>query len=287
MIRYLQFEQLEHMMRMEYNYPAGKSGHIIIIDGLIDDSLCDKFISATMPIWDLISHDGETIGGVQTLTKSSRDMGLSERSFQKKNVPWSKEWEELENGFLAGIHTAVSFYITEFVQLQIWESIRDTGFQVQRYPKNNGYYRYHIDSFPSLYGECNRVLACILYLNDVEFGGETNFPLHEVMVKPKKGRIVLFPATWTHPHESRPAHSSDKWIISTFVVNGENENDHNHHDNEIRDENGNVLTRPMAKHISIVNGDIMNDALTTYIHEHNHHVHEHHSSDDWQPAKID
>lgn len=263
-------------MRMEYSYPADKSGHIIVIDGLIDDSLCNNFISSTASIWDIVSYDGETIGGVDTLTKSSRDMGLSVSSFHNKGVTWTKEWQDLENGFLAGIHTAVSFYIAEFVQLQIWGSIRDTGFQVQKYPKNNGYYRYHIDSFPSTHGESNRVLACILYLNDVEYGGETNFPLHNVMIKPKKGRIVLFPATWTHPHESRPALSNDKWIISTFIVNDDGNNDHHHHDNEIRDDDGNVPTRPMAKHLSIVNGDIMEDALSTYVPAYGHdHDHDH------------
>lgn len=278
-------------MEMDYNYPAGKAGHILVVDGLIDPQLCDKFISATIPIWETISYDGETIAGVDTLTKSSRDMGLSERSFQKKNVPWTKEWEQIENGFLEGIHSAVSFYIAEFVQLQIWRGIRDTGFQVQNYPKNNGYYRYHIDSFPSLNGECNRVLATILYLNDVEYGGETNFPLHDVMVKPKKGRIVLFPATWTHPHESRPALSSDKWIISTFIVNSDNDHDHDHpHDNEIRDQDGSVPTRPMAEHVSIVTGEVMPEALSTYKHEHIDHNHNHdhnHPHSDWQPAAIE
>jgi hypothetical protein len=59
----------------------------------------------------------------------------------------------------------------------------------------------------------------VIYLNDVEYGGETNFPLHEVAVTPKAGRIVFFPATWTHLHESRVPISSDKWIISSFINN--------------------------------------------------------------------
>jgi hypothetical protein len=66
-----------------------------------------------------------------------------------------------------------------------------------------------------------RVLAAVIYLNDVDYGGETNFPLHQVAVKAKAGRISLFPATFTHPHESCVPITGDKWIISTFITNGQ------------------------------------------------------------------
>lgn len=39
-----------------------------------------------------------------------------------------------------------------------------------------------------------RILTFYLYLNDVEKGGETNFPRLGVTVKPKKGRAILWPS---------------------------------------------------------------------------------------------
>jgi len=108
----------------------------------------------------------------------------------------------------------------DFFGLDSWIQISDTGFQVQKYYRNFGFYRPHVDSFPILNSSMNnRVLACVIYLNDVEYGGETNFPLHGVKIKPKVGRIALFPAVWTHPHESCVPITDDKWIISTFIVN--------------------------------------------------------------------
>jgi hypothetical protein len=94
----------------------------------------------------------------------------------------------------------------------------------------------------------------VIYLNDVEYGGETNFPLHEIAVTPKAGRIVFFPATWTHLHESRVPISSDKWIISSFINNVQPmdvgsrqpiESTHHEHDDHEHDEQGHHVPPPL------------------------------------------
>lgn len=46
-----------------------------------------------------------------------------------------------------------------------------------------------------------RAFAIVMYLNDVEEGGETYFSRQKVAITPKKGRIVVYPPTPTHPHE--------------------------------------------------------------------------------------
>jgi prolyl 4-hydroxylase len=40
-----------------------------------------------------------------------------------------------------------------------------------------------------------RVLTFLLYLSDVTEGGETNFPVLNITIKPKKGRAVLWSNT--------------------------------------------------------------------------------------------
>jgi hypothetical protein len=93
----------------------------------------------------------------------------------------------------------------------------DSGFQVQRYKACDGYYREHYDSAPWISTTSHRVLSVIIYLNTVESGGETEFPLHETAVSPVIGRICLFPSNFTHPHSGNPSFSQEKWIISTFL----------------------------------------------------------------------
>ncbi|MBE1301861.1 MAG: hypothetical protein GJ680_18400 [Alteromonadaceae bacterium] len=65
---------------------------------------------------------------------------------------------------------------------------------------------------------CNRYIAFIIYLNDVEEGGETVFPYHDITIKPKAGKALMFPPFWTHPHMAHPALSEHKYVLTTFAV---------------------------------------------------------------------
>ena len=60
-----------------------------------------------------------------------------------------------------------------------------------------------------------------MYLNTIESGGQTAFPLHEVSVSAEAGSIAVFPASWTHPHQGLLSLKQDKWIVSTFIQAGE------------------------------------------------------------------
>lgn len=206
-------------MQIETMQPAGDCGLIMTLDGLIDESKCFNFIEKLKTVWDK-SHLGKTLGGVNIESKTTEDIHVSEFAFRELGIAWDESWYSLEMHFADALISAVSIYKQNYRHLDSWIQVADTGFQVQKYSKNFGFYRPHVDSFPVLNSSINnRVLGCVIYLNDVEYGGETNFPLHSVKVKPKAGRIALFPASWTHPHESCVPITDDKWIISTFIVN--------------------------------------------------------------------
>lgn len=72
--------------------------------------------------------------------------------------------------------------------------------------------------FDSLGPVSNRYLVCLWYLNDVAEGGETAFVDLGVSVKPKAGRMVIFPPYWMFQHEGRPPISGDKYILSTYLL---------------------------------------------------------------------
>ena len=62
-----------------------------------------------------------------------------------------------------------------------------------------------------------RFLAFLIYLNDVEEGGETNFVGINKKLKPKRGRGMIFPPLWMVPHQGKPTISEDKYIFSTYL----------------------------------------------------------------------
>lgn len=84
--------------------------------------------------------------------------------------------------------------------------------QLLHYAANSGFYKPHSDSGPGMY----RIFSGLLYLNDVEEGGETHFHRLDVSVYPKAGRLALFPADYVYEHEARPPKSSDKFALVTW-----------------------------------------------------------------------
>lgn len=93
--------------------------------------------------------------------------------------------------------------------------LQGTGYKIQMYPKGEGYFRWHADSVDR--NSRDRVAAMVLYLNDVEQGGETEFFHQAVKISPRAGNLLLFPAGWNYMHCGHVPQSADKYVISTFI----------------------------------------------------------------------
>jgi len=99
------------------------------------------------------------------------------------------------------------------------------GLQVLHYGPGQEY-RAHHDYFapgtPS--ARNNRISTLVIYLNDVEEGGETVFPLLEIAVKPKRGSAVYFEYFYGNPelnhltlHSSAPVIRGEKWVATQWM----------------------------------------------------------------------
>ena len=93
----------------------------------------------------------------------------------------------------------------------------DDGYIVSRYDVGDTCIM-HVDGQCAFYPQNGLRLATLLfYLNDVESGGETWFPLQDLKVAPKRGRAVMFPVGFTHPHEVLAAQST-RYIMQTWIT---------------------------------------------------------------------
>ena len=86
------------------------------------------------------------------------------------------------------------------------------GLQMLHYDKGAGFYNPHVDHDDSQ----PRVAAALLYLNDVEEGGETHFVNFDLSVKPKAGTLVLFPGNYPYLHGAKTPISGDKFAVVTW-----------------------------------------------------------------------
>ncbi|WP_346838570.1 2OG-Fe(II) oxygenase [Microbulbifer sp. SAOS-129_SWC] len=85
-----------------------------------------------------------------------------------------------------------------------------------------GYYHWHSEHFPHPTDpgqkSLHRVLFWLLFLNDVEEGGETEFCYQGAKIKPKKGSLILSPCGFTHTHRGNVPLSGDKTILTSWVL---------------------------------------------------------------------
>ena len=88
--------------------------------------------------------------------------------------------------------------------------------KIQRTEPSGGFHNWHSETNGD-WRALRRMMVYTLYLNDVEEGGETEFLQQSVRVKPKTGRIVLWPAYFTHPHRGNPPLSGTKYIATGWL----------------------------------------------------------------------
>ena len=91
--------------------------------------------------------------------------------------------------------------------------------RIKKYePNNKDEFKNHVDV--GSYASARRFLVFFLYLNDTE-GGETVFTNYDLRVKPRAGRILMFPPFWTHPHTGKKPINKPKYIIGSYLHYGD------------------------------------------------------------------
>jgi hypothetical protein len=87
--------------------------------------------------------------------------------------------------------------------------------KIQRSKIGEGFHQWHFDTLSR--DTTNRLIVFILYLNDVEEGGETEFLYIPKRVKPRTGTLLMFPAGMTHTHRGNPPISNSKYILTGWI----------------------------------------------------------------------
>ena len=97
----------------------------------------------------------------------------------------------------------------------------DTAFNIQRYEPGEGFYGWHCERAGLL--NSNRVLVWMVYLNDVNDGGETQFYHQGHLEKPTQGKLLVWPSDWTHTHRGIPSPTEKKYILTGWFTHYKND----------------------------------------------------------------
>lgn len=181
-----------------------ESPFIRLYPGIASADVCRRLISAFVA--DPRKRPGRAYGSAQA--KRSIDLGL-------RGLP---EWTTLCDELDAIVVRALRKYSEDVPNFRdIHRDVRDTGYLLQSYlPDGQHQFDWHADSVSR--ESADRILAMILYLNDVEVGGETEFRSQQRSIAPREGSILWFPPGFEYVHRGKPPLSGTKYIITTFLV---------------------------------------------------------------------
>lgn len=99
-------------------------------------------------------------------------------------------------------------------------SLQNIATLVQRTRPGEGYHQWHFeDGLPGYMHR--RKLTWMLYLNDVEEGGETEFLYYHKRIQPKQGTLLIWPVNFTHAHRGNPPLKVDKYAATGWLESPE------------------------------------------------------------------
>jgi hypothetical protein len=120
------------------------------------------------------------------------------------------EWKDLDERIFAAVS---AIFQHQFQQYHFAAEFKDEGYDVGCYfPPGEGCAE-HFDSG----NRSSRMASLVIYLNDVEEGGETVFPRQQIVIRPKRGMGILFPPHYTHPHHAIPPLTGPRYFLVTWA----------------------------------------------------------------------
>ena len=126
-------------------------------------------------------------------------------------------WEKLKPMIL-NFDLAFNHYIKNTGAKDIYrQNFLYTGLKIQKTLPTEGYHVWHIEHGARFDNEA-RAFVFSIYLNDVDEGGETEFLHFSKRVKPKTGRIVIWPAAFPYLHRGNPPLSNKKYILTSWMT---------------------------------------------------------------------
>ena len=172
--------------------------------GMIEDREKMGVLRETLAYGSYMCQKPGTINGsVNTKLKDSTDVGMSfnfdnnivnqilMKSLSKHTRKYVQENRELRN-------------------ISTWGII--DSYNLQRYYPKQGYYPLHCEN--DNMSSNKRVLVWMFYLNTVNDDGGTYFSNYDLKVDAVEGRLVIWPAYWTHCHKGIVSNTETKYIAT-------------------------------------------------------------------------
>ena len=122
-------------------------------------------------------------------------------------------WSSIGEVFFEKLKPFIDDYITLYSILQDTKLLY-YDVKAKKIPQGGGFHSWHYECSDLI--SSSREVVVQLYLNDDFEAGETEFLYMNVRIPPKKGRLVIFPASYPYTHRGNPPIDGEKYILTTW-----------------------------------------------------------------------
>ena len=196
--------------RPELPWDDSYGDHIRIIDGLFDDNICRDCIET----FDDLEQRG--------LTHTRRSFGSHNMQRSDTSI-FHTELDPMVHAPMQKIGDYISDTIIESWQIKYpviesgaYYGLYLANMKMQKTRPSEGYHNWHFEGGVARYDR-QSVLGFMVYLNDIEDGGETEFLYQGKRVNPVQGRFVCWPSGFTHVHRGNPPLQETKYAITGWI----------------------------------------------------------------------
>lgn len=187
---------------------------IAIFDNAFSDEYCDKVIDHFN--WSQENnktYDRQESENVREVVKKDRAARLTEKPNERY---FSSEHTNLIGQFNDRFFDVwYSEYVKYFSILDASSKHGIYSHKIQKTLPGGGYHTWHCEA--ASFNSSRRLGVYILYLDDVDDGGETEFLYLNQRIKSKKGRLVIFPSGYVFTHRGNPPLSGEKHILTGWL----------------------------------------------------------------------
>jgi predicted 2-oxoglutarate/Fe(II)-dependent dioxygenase YbiX len=180
---------------------------IQVFDNVLSDDICDRIVEEYSNSFEW-NHSTVDNNSVNFDIRKCDSIPISHEFILSNNLEYRKN---LDNLIYESVKKAKDRYLEKFKNLYV---TADTGYDLLKYEEGD-FYIQHTDSCGTT---SNRIISCSIQLNDDYDGGEFAFFNREMMIRSKKGSMIMFPSNFMFPHEIMPIIRGTRYAIITWFI---------------------------------------------------------------------
>lgn len=176
------------------------AGCIEVYDNIIPNSSDLIKLSENLNLWE----DAKIFSKEESL--------VSDKNIRSNKIFWLKDDQDYYEGLLDQTDTLISLYLDRYNIKYDCGAREIESPAILKYVPGEFYVPHYDYSRVS-----PRIFSSLLYLNDVDEGGETFFNHFDIKIQPRAGRLVIFPSNYAYRHQAISPIEENKYVLVTWI----------------------------------------------------------------------